>query len=186
LKDAGFDGFLSKPVRGKKLVEMVARLLAKQKEENGEQSREEPIITQHSMAEEAKHSVHILLVEDNPINRKLAQFMLTKAGYRLTTANDGKEAVELVAADPGMFHLIFMDVQMPVMNGIDAAKEIRRIEQGKSDHKRIPIIAVTALSMKGDREKCIDAGMDDYIAKPIKREVVFAMLKKWVFAKDRR
>jgi PAS domain S-box-containing protein len=187
LKEAGFDGFLSKPVRGKKLVEMVARLLAK-KEDNGERFREEPIVTQHSMAEEAKHSVHILLVEDNPINRKLAQFMLTKAGYRLATANNGKEAVDMVSAEPGKFDLIFMDIQMPIMNGIDAVKEIRRIEErwttdeGRGTNRnRVPIVAVTAQSMKGDREKCIDAGMDDYIAKPIKREVVFEMVKKWVF-----
>jgi len=181
-KDSGFDGFLPKPVHGKKLVDVVARLLseskipktkpAEKKDKKGE------IITRHTIAEEAKHSISILLAEDNPINQKLAQFMLTKAGYRLKIANNGKEVLEILFSDPHRFDLIFMDVQMPQMDGLEAAKTIR--EKGFKD---IPIIAMTAQSMKGDREKCLEAGMNDYISKPIKREVVFSMVKKWCLNK---
>jgi signal transduction histidine kinase/CheY-like chemotaxis protein/streptogramin lyase len=125
-------------------------------------------------------ALHILLAEDNPINQKLARFMLTKAGCRVTVANNGQEALEAYASAPGTFDLIFMDIQMPRMNGIDATKEIRKI--AKPNHT--PILAMTALSMKGDRERCLAAGMDDYIAKPIKKETVLAMVKKWYTEKN--
>ena len=178
-KKSGFDGFLPKPIQRKRIVEMIARLLeySVSREagaiiENNEKKKE--IITRHTITEEAKHSIHILLAEDNPINQKLAQFMLSKAGYRLTIVKNGEEAVETVSSGPDKFHLIFMDIQMPHMDGFDATRRIR--EKGFKD---IPIIAMTAQTMKGDREKCLEAGMDDYIAKPIKRETVFSMVKKW-------
>ncbi|NIM14468.1 MAG: response regulator [Candidatus Aminicenantes bacterium] len=181
-KEAGFDGFLPKPIQSKKLLRMIARLLVKPvdaKVEHREHKRE-AIVTQHSINEEVKHSVHILLAEDNPVNRKLASFMLTKAGYQLSVVENGEDAVKAYTSQPDTFDLIFMDIQMPRMNGFEATRIIREKEKqagGKNGH--IPIIAMTAQSMKGDREKCLDAGMDDYIAKPIKREVVFGMVKKW-------
>ena len=187
-KEAGFNGFLLKPVQRKKLIKMIERLLAN----NGaaeDAYKESTILTQHTISAEAKHSIHILLVEDNPINRKLSHFMLTKAGYQLTMVENGEEAVELYLSEPDQFDLILMDIRMPKMNGLDATKEIRKTENHRKDNNRhssrIPIIAMTAQSMKGDREKCLQAGMDDYIAKPIKREVVFAMVKKWCFEKDK-
>jgi len=171
-RESGFDGFLPKPVRRKKLLKMIERLLIKIGE--NDEDKQNIIVTQHSIAEEAKHSVHILLVEDNPINRKLADFMLTKAGYRVSLAVNGQEAVDMFTSDPGGFDLILMDIQMPQMNGLEATRLIR--EKRYTD---IPIIAMTAQTMKGDREKCIDAGMNDYIPKPIKRETIFEMVKKW-------
>jgi signal transduction histidine kinase/ligand-binding sensor domain-containing protein/CheY-like chemotaxis protein len=125
--------------------------------------------------EEAGHSVRILLAEDNPINQKLARFMLTKGGYGLDVVNNGKEAVETFTNDPGKFDLIFMDVNMPEMDGREAARVIR--EKGFTE---IPIIAMTAYAMKEDREKCLEAGMNDYISKPIKRDIMFEMVHKWV------
>ncbi|MCK4763484.1 MAG: response regulator [Candidatus Aminicenantes bacterium] len=172
-KDAGFDGFLPKPVQRQKLIRLIERLSVK-KVGVEDDFIEEELVTRHTIDEEAKHSTHILLVEDNMINQKLAQFMLIKGGYRVTAVLDGEEAVDVFTAEPEKFDLIFMDVQMPRMNGLDATRVIR--EQGFVD---IPIIAMTAQSMKGDREKCLDSGMDDYIAKPIKREAVFALVKKW-------
>jgi CheY-like chemotaxis protein len=123
-----------------------------------------------------KHSVNILVAEDNPVNQKLAKLMLTKAGYKVEVVNDGKEAVEKFTSSPEEFDLIFMDIQMPKMDGMVATRIIR--EKG---FNTIPIAAMTAHAMKGDREKCLDAGMDDYITKPIKRELVFEILEKWVF-----
>ena len=131
------------------------------------------------IADAAKQSTRILLVEDNPINQKLATRLLTKAGYQVKVVNNGLEAVSNYTAAPDQFDIIFMDVQMPQMDGKAATRAIR--SQGFA---QIPIIAMTAQAMKGDREKCLEAGMNDYISKPIKRELVFAMVKKWAFNEE--
>jgi signal transduction histidine kinase/CheY-like chemotaxis protein len=183
---SGFDGFLPKPIQSHKLLTMVKRLLVKAGEKEPRdgkdiKTKQEPVVTQHSLMEEAKHSVHILLVEDNPLNQKLARFMLTKGGYRLDVVNNGKEAVEIYTNAPGKFDLIFMDINMPVMDGKKAAQTIR--DKGFTG---VPIIAMTAHALKKDRDACLQAGMNDYISKPIKRDVVFNMVKKWVFKDDER
>jgi len=176
-KESGFDGFLPKPIQRHTLITMLKRLLGAAGEElETEETREKAVvITQHTLAEEAKHSVRILLAEDNPMNQKLAQYMLTKAGYQLEVANNGRETVEKYTAEPERFDLIFMDVHMPELDGLEATKVLRN--RGYAD---IPIIAMTADAMVEDREKCLESGMNDYIAKPIRREEVFAMIKKWV------
>lgn len=184
-KDAGFDGFLPKPIQRSRLIEVLEQMLGKRKatekekkEEPEANEKEKQIMTRHSIVDEAKQSTRILLAEDNPINQKLARFMLTKAGYQVEVVNNGKEAVDAFTGEPEKFDMIFMDVQMPLKNGIDACIEIR--ERGYID---VPIIAMTAQAMKGDRERCLAAGMNDYMAKPIKREGVFEMVKKWAFGK---
>jgi len=179
-EEAGFDGFLSKPIRRGMLYTMLERIMGEMEDEgeDGEVVREK-IITQYSVREEMKRSVRILLAEDNPVNQKLAKMMLTKAGYQVELANNGQEAVEKYTASPENFDLIFMDVQMPVMDGMEATKVIR--ERG---FDTIPIVALTAHAMNGDKEKSLKAGMNDYITKPIKRELVFEILEKWVFKKE--
>jgi ligand-binding sensor domain-containing protein/signal transduction histidine kinase/CheY-like chemotaxis protein len=128
-------------------------------------------------------TLQILLVEDNPVNQKLAHFLLTKEGYQITLAENGEEAINIYSPNPTGFSLIFMDIQMPKMNGFEATAKIREIEKiwEQKQHQtiHIPIIAMTAQSMKGDREKCLNAGMDDYISKPIKRRQVMDMVNKW-------
>jgi two-component system sensor histidine kinase/response regulator len=176
-REAGFDGFLPKPVRREKLFDMMERLLM-EKEDDREARKGEAIVTQHSIREEAKHLVRILLAEDNPVNQKLAKMMLTKAGYQVEVANNGQETVDKYTGAPEAFDLIFMDVQMPEMDGIKATKTIR--EKG---FDKIPIVAMTAHAMKGDRERCLEGGMDDYITKPINRETVLKVIDKWVIAK---
>jgi two-component system, sensor histidine kinase and response regulator len=217
-EDAGFDGFLSKPVRREKLINMIKRLLGNEltAEIKPVQSK---IATQHSIKEEAKQSVRILLAEDNPVNQKLATLMLKKAGYQVEVANNGKVAFEKYTGSPDDFDLIFMDIQMPEMSGLVATGEIRKWEgeliahslqlkedssqftahsskhaakeeanlsainyqlSARSEH--VPIVAMTANAMKGDRELCLEAGMDDYITKPIRRELVFEVIEKWVLA----
>jgi CheY-like chemotaxis protein len=106
--------------------------------------------------------------------------MLTKAGYQVEIACTGREAVEKFSSSPDDFDIIFMDIQMPEMDGMEATKEIRR-----RGYAAIPIIALTAHAMKGDREKCIEAGMDDYITKPVKRENIFEILEKYVFNREK-
>ncbi len=111
--------------------------------------------------------------------------MLTRAGYQLEIATNGKEALNVFSAEPVAFDLIFMDLQMPEMDGIQATKEIRKKEnQSNIKDLHIPIIAMTAEALKGTREKCLTAGMDDYISKPIKREDVFKMVKKWALDRE--
>jgi CheY-like chemotaxis protein len=175
--EAGFDGFLPKPINRLKILEMLGRLIG----ENGSKElnhRREKIVTQYSFQEEIKYSVRIMLAEDNPVNQKLASIMLTKAGYSVKVVENGREAVERYTASPEEFDLIFMDVQMPEMDGIEATRVIR--EKGFGS---IPIIAMTAQAMVGDREKCLEVGMNDYISKPIKREIVFEMVRNWVLKK---
>ncbi len=172
--EVGFDAFLPKPIRRDTLLEIITQLLGEKKIEEIKERRES-ILTQHSLMEDAKQSVRILMAEDNKLNRKLASFVLNKAGYQLEVVTNGKEAVETFLSDPEGFDLILMDIQMPEMNGKDAARMIR--EKGFT---QIPIIALTAVSMKGDREKCLEAGMNDYIPKPIKRESLYQAIKKWV------
>jgi PAS domain S-box-containing protein len=125
-KEAGFDGFLSKPIQREKLYQMLERLLGEKEDEvEKEEGVREKIITQYSVREEMKHSVRILLAEDNPVNQKLAKMILTKAGYQVEVANNGKEAVEKFTSSPDAFDLIFMDVQMPEMDGLTATQQIR-------------------------------------------------------------
>jgi signal transduction histidine kinase/DNA-binding response OmpR family regulator len=173
-RSSGFDGYLPKPIARHKLKSMLKRLLRDEGEKKDKPIKKEELLTRFSIAEEAKHSVCILLAEDNPVNRKLAKMMLTRAGYRLEIATNGREAVDMFTAEPDKYNLILMDVHMPDMDGLQAVREIRA--KGFND---IPVIAVTADVMTEDREKCLAAGMNDYISKPIKREIIFRMVEKW-------
>jgi PAS domain S-box-containing protein len=180
-KEAGFNGFLSKPIRRDRLFQMIERVLAdKESGKTQDIGGKTEMVTQYSVKEDLKHSVRILLAEDNLVNQKLAKMMLTKAGYQVEIACNGREAVEKYSSSPGDFDIIFMDIQMPEMDGMEATKEIRR-----RGYAAIPIIALTAHAMKGDREKCIEAGMDDHITKPVKRENIFEILEKYVFNKEK-
>ena len=180
-EEAGFDGFLSKPIRREKLFHMLERVMTEKKE-----AKKQKISTQHSVREEMKHSIRILLAEDNPVNQKLAKMMLVKAGYQVEIAGNGRDAVDKYAASPDEFDLIFMDIQMPIMDGIEATKTLRNLERKTGNKKTglIPIVAMTANAIKGDKEECLKAGMNDYISKPIKREIVFNILDKLVFNRE--
>jgi CheY-like chemotaxis protein len=158
---------------------MIERLLSDTGEKQQAKSMEPELVTQYSIREDKKHAVSILLAEDNPVNQKLAVKLLTKAGYSVEIANNGMEAVEKCAAEPKAYDIVLMDIQMPKLNGLEATKHLR--DKGFT---HIPIVAMTANAMKGDREKCLAAGMNDYISKPIKREVVFEILRKWVIEKE--
>ena len=128
-----------------------------------------------------KEDIRVLLAEDNPVNQKLVCLMLNKAGCRVDVAGTGKEVFERYTLAPEKYGLIFMDVQMPGMDGLQASRAIRGWEQaqGAPGRTRIPIIAMTARALEGDREKCLDAGMDDYMSKPIKKEIVLEKIRAW-------
>jgi two-component system sensor histidine kinase/response regulator len=173
-----FDLFLTKPVPSQKLLSAIEILLGESDKNTNRDNEAKDIVKKRKTASPESvisHPLHILLVEDNLINQKLARYMLTREGYLLDMAENGREAVEKFLRGPENFDLILMDIQMPEMDGREAARIIR-----SKGFTHVPIIAMTAESMKGDREKCLAAGMNDYISKPINREEVLAMIKKWV------
>jgi signal transduction histidine kinase/CheY-like chemotaxis protein len=120
----------------------------------------------------------ILLVEDNEINQMVAQKMLEKVGLKAVLANDGVEALKIL--NDQSFDLVLMDCQMPEMDGFDATREIRRLELQSLKDERLPIVAMTANVMSGDKERCLEVGMDDYIGKPVQRDKLEAVLRKWL------
>jgi len=169
--EAGFAAYLVKPVSSFQLFDALSTLWGTYTE-----GITTELITRHTIAEsraaktisgreDRPISAYVLVAEDNLVNQKMVVRMLEKMGCRVDLAANGAEAVK--RAVPSTYDLIFMDCQMPEMDGYEAAAEIRRRENGS---KHTPIIAMTAHAMPGDREKCLQAGMDDYIPKPIKRE----------------
>jgi two-component system sensor histidine kinase/response regulator len=133
------------------------------------------LITRHILSEERKTNLRLLLAEDNPTNQKLAIVLLQKAGYSVDAVDTGVKALERVQIDH--YSVVLMDVQMPEMDGFEATRQIRVWEQSNGQH--IPIIAMTAHAMAGDRDRCIEAGMDDYISKPLEPRVLLSALDRW-------
>ncbi|MDP3757939.1 response regulator, partial [Polaromonas sp.] len=121
-----------------------------------------------------KEELPVLVVEDNLINKNLVMTLLQRGGYSETMAGKGREAVEKFLMH--RFCVILMDMQMPDLDGIEATKAIRLLER-KQERLRTPIVAMTANAMRGDRERCLEAGMDDYLAKPIKTAELFAIIE---------
>lgn len=138
-----------------------------------------PIVSQPSAPPDEKKQEHILLAEDNPVNQKLAEKMLTKSGHKVKIAGNGREVFDQYRDTPEKIDLIFMDVQMPEMDGMESTRAIRAFET-ENGVKRVPIVAMTGQAMDGDREKCLEAGMDDYIIKPINKKIVLGIVEKWI------
>jgi signal transduction histidine kinase/CheY-like chemotaxis protein/DNA-binding LacI/PurR family transcriptional regulator/HPt (histidine-containing phosphotransfer) domain-containing protein len=168
LEALGVAAYLVKPVKRQMLFDTLRTVLAHTKE------KQPRMVTRHSIAEHKRQNLRILLAEDNPINQKLAIIMLQKAGFSVDAVENGKEAVE--KARDERYSAMLMDVQMPEMDGIEATRRIRA-EEGNARH--LPIIAMTADALKGDRERCLDAGMDDYLSKPIEQQAMFNALDRW-------
>jgi CheY-like chemotaxis protein len=177
IKRAGYDEILPKPVRRNTLIQALNGLLggAAAETPKGARARMAPVAGLSGVGPQKPLSARILLAEDNPVNQKLAALMLTRAGHQVTLAQNGREVLEKFLAASDRIDLIFMDVQMPEMDGLEAARRIR-----ESGFDQIPVVAMTANAMKGDREKCLAAGMNDFVTKPIKKEIVLTMVAKWV------
>ncbi len=170
----GVSAYLTKPIRQSDLYSSLLSVVFQ------DSRRENPhLVTRHSIAEERRLGVngHLLVVEDNETNQEVVRGMLEKIGCRVTTASDGRGAVALLSQHP--YDLVFMDCQMPVMDGYEATARIRQLEGKRKQKHRIPIIALTANALEGDREKCLSAGMDDYISKPFNQDEIRNILERW-------
>jgi CheY-like chemotaxis protein len=175
---AGFDAYLAEPLKPRVLGGALAEALRRRRAGGGE------LVTQHTVLE-AEHlggpqarlprPVRVLLAEDNRVNQKIAQRMLDALGAVHTLAEDGFQVLRALESAP--FDVILMDCQMPSLDGFQATTRIRRREQERGGH--IPIIAMTANALEGDRQLCLDAGMDDYLTKPVKRKALWTALTHW-------
>ena len=166
-RQQGVAACLIKPVRR---AELKAALLAALGVPSGEASPGEEAATG---AAPPSHPLRILLAEDNAVNQRVARVLLEKRGHTVSVAGNGREAVRLV--EERDFDLVLMDVQMPEMDGLEATMVLRARETGAG--RRLPIVAMTAHAMKGDAERCLEAGMDAYVSKPIRPEVLLAAIE---------
>ena len=173
-KDLGISAYLMKPVKHSDLFDTISMTMQNDTPDKSQSG----LITRHTLREH-RHSLRLLLAEDHPVNRKLAARILEKMGHSVAMAKTGKEA--LSAAQAGSFHLIFMDVQMPEMDGLEATRKIREGE--KHTGNRVPIVALTAHALNGDMEKCLEAGMDAFISKPIDPEKIYQVIENLVDAR---
>jgi CheY-like chemotaxis protein len=164
---------LTKPVHRGDLLAAIARVLSGRT--NLEPKNRGRSLAPGSPPPASRLPLHILLAEDNPVNQRMALRMLEKAGHRVVVADNGLEALK--ALDEQSFDMVLMDVQMPYMDGFEAAAAIREKERGGSTH--IPIIAMTAHAMAGDRERCLARGMDDYISKPVQVLDLLEMISEY-------
>jgi two-component system sensor histidine kinase/response regulator len=173
MEKIGFSAYLTKPIRRSQLFDCLVTVLSHG--QDGKTSIKSQIITKHSITEEKWKNKLILLVEDNIVNQKLAMRMIEKFGFKVDSATNGMEAIK--ALESFKYDIVLMDVQMPGMDGFQATKIIRNPESNVLDHN-IPIIAMTAHAMKGDRERCIAAGMNDYISKPVQPQELLNVIEK--------
>jgi len=172
LEKIGFAAYLTKPVRQSELFDSLAAVFSGQAAYS-----KKPMLTRHKVRELRRINVRILLAEDNITNQQVALGILKKLGLRADVVANGAEALKALEQIP--YDLVLMDVQMPEMDGLEATRQIRDPESAVRDHT-VPVIAMTAHAMAGDREKCRKAGMNDYLSKPVAPEALAGTLEKWL------
>ncbi len=173
LQEIGFAAYLNKPVRNSHLYDCLTTVLGIPA--GGSDGSARQMITRHSLKEGKKRRTRILVAEDNVVNQKVALRILEKLGYRADAVANGQEAVTVLETVP--YDLVLMDVQMPEMNGLEATRAIRG-SQAKVLCRDIPVVAMTAHALKGDRDKCLEAGMNDYIGKPVTTSALKEILER--------
>jgi len=179
--EIGFDAYLSKPIKMHQLKACIEEMSGRLK--NQQLPFPKKSITKYSLSDEARLKTKILLAEDNKINQKVALKTLEKIGFKADAVNNGKMAVEALKTID--YDLVLMDCQMPELDGFEATRIIRK-KTSQVKNSDIPIIAMTAHAMAGDRKKCLNAGMDDYLAKPVKPKDLVKILDKWLCGKRPR
>jgi two-component system sensor histidine kinase/response regulator len=173
MEASGAAGYLVKPIKQSQLYDAIVAVQGTHPLPTKIPTSQ--LVTQHTIREQKRRIAQILLAEDNQINQKLVVIMLQKAGYSVDVVENGLLAIE--ALQKKKYHLVFMDVQMPEMDGLEATQKIRATE---SPGRHTPIIAMTAHALKGDRERCLSAGMDDYLPKPLEPDALFRVLERWI------
>jgi two-component system sensor histidine kinase/response regulator len=170
--------YLLKPIRQAELRKAIVRALGAR-----EQRGPAPLITRYSVrdAREPAGTLRVLLVEDNPVNQMLVTRLLRKKGHLVEVAGNGHEALSALQKEG--YDLVFMDVQMPEMDGLEATAAIREQERQRGEEHTLPIIALTAHAMKGDEDRCLAAGMNGYLSKPIRPEELDAILQKYLMSR---
>jgi signal transduction histidine kinase/CheY-like chemotaxis protein len=170
-RELGISAYLMKPVRQAELLDAICKVL-------NPKTQIAALVTRHSLQED-KHHARILLAEDNAVNQTLAVRVLEKRGYWVKVAGNGRAALEAFEKEP--FDIVLMDIQMPGMDGFEATAAIR--EKEKLTGGRVPIIAMTAHALKGDQERCLAAGMDGYVSKPIRTSELFSTIESLLATK---
>jgi len=176
----GISALLNKPVRQAELYTALREAM-----EGGAEHKSPSAVDPKRLPDNGRRlDMDILLAEDNPANQAVAVAMLRKMGCRVACVSNGREAVDILKER--LFDLVLMDCQMPVLDGYQATGEIRRLEKETGQNNQIPIVALTANAVQGDKEKCIAAGMNGYLSKPFKKDEIFAVLKSCVNGRSRR
>jgi two-component system, sensor histidine kinase and response regulator len=174
-RELGVSAYLTKPVRRAELRSAMVKAMADQSRAQIGTVKPETLKIHGVRTPPRVSKCGILLVEDNIVNQRVARLMLEKAGHGVVVASNGREALRLLAEQA--FDLVLMDIQMPEMGGLEATAAIREAEQRTGAH--IPVIAMTAHAMTGDRERCLSAGMDGYISKPVQSAALLELVTKW-------
>jgi PAS domain S-box-containing protein len=177
LESIGFSAYLSKPLRQAQLRDALALVLGRQAAAGADVAPDKRLITRHTLSEIARQRIRLLLAEDNPVNQMVAVTLLKKHGYRVDVVANGREAVLALQRIP--YDLVLMDCQMPEMDGFEATRTIRSAD-GHVLNPQIPVVALTAYAMTGDRERCEAAGMNDYLSKPLRPADLDAALERWL------
>jgi CheY-like chemotaxis protein len=173
MEEIGFAAYLTKPARPADLLDSLSVVLG------GAAAAQptRPIVTRHAIRELRRGVVRILLAEDNITNQQVAVGLLKRLGLRADAVANGVEALQALEARP--YDLVLMDLQMPEMGGLEATRQIRNPDSAVRNHE-VPIIAMTANAMQGDREECLEAGMNDYVSKPVSRQALAEALDRWL------
>jgi two-component system sensor histidine kinase/response regulator len=176
-QELGFSAYLTKPVRRNELRDAIARALERRHKQFGSRA---PLPAEDRRGAPKLSALDVLVAEDNAVNQRLATRLLEKRGHQVTVVSNGQQAIDLL--EQTSFDLVLMDVQMPVLDGLEATRIIRRREQDSGKHQQI--VALTAHAIKGDRERCEEAGMDGYLSKPIRPEELDAILQQQIVSLD--
>ena len=180
-RDMGLAGYFAKPIAADELLVALHRVLGVAAAREAKMEVTQELVTRH-LLRDTQDDLSILLVEDHPVNQKLVVNLLRKWGHEVTVAEDGADGLEKFRE--GRYNLVFMDMQMPVMDGLEATRRIRKLEQEES-RPRTMIVAMTANAMQGDRDACLAAGMDDYLSKPVKPKELLEFLLEFRKSSER-
>ncbi|MCP4151343.1 MAG: response regulator, partial [bacterium] len=180
-KKIGFGAYLTKPLKQTTLHDCLAAVLSGESPANAEGAEKQGIITRHSIAESKRKRIRFLVAEDNITNQRVALGMLQKLGFSADAVANGLEAVNALETIP--YDLVLMDCNMPEMDGYEASIEIRKREK-QASKPPVPIVALTANAMQGDKERCLEAGMDDYLSKPMEPLELDKIIERWLGGRE--